>query len=136
MGFRIRLFLKRSLAGYLIIATMVLGLLSAFPTSEGWAMFLSSNQTSSIRQEDLTKLQTVLESKLIRQRLADLGLSHEEITSRLAQLSDQEVHQVAGQIDSLYAAGDGLGVVIALLVIAILVVILLQMTGHKVIITK
>ena len=136
MGFRVTLFLKRSLVGYLVVATVVLGLLSAFPTSEGWAMFLPSNQTSSIRQEDLSKIQTVLESKMIHQRLADLGLSQEEITSRLAQLSDQEVHQVAGQIDSLYTGGDGLGVVIALLVIAILVVILLQLTGHKVIITK
>lgn len=136
MGFRVQLFFKRSLVGYLVIATVVLGLLSAFPTSEGWAMFLPSNQTSSIRQEDLSKIQTVLESKMIHQRLADLGLSQEEITSRLAQLSDQEIHQVAGQIDSLYAGGDGLGVVIALLVIAILVVILLQLTGHKVIITK
>jgi len=136
MGCRIMLFLKRSLVGYLVIATVVLGLLSAFPASEGWAMFLPSHQTSSIRQEDLSKIQTVLESKMIHQRLADLGLSQEEITSRLAQLSDQEVHQVAGQIDALYAGGDGLGVVIALLVIAILVVILLQLTGHKVIITK
>src|SRR5579884_526648 len=136
MGFGIRLFLKRSLVGYLVIATVVLGLLSVFPASEGWAMFLSSNQTASLRQEDLTKIQTVLESKVIRQRLTDLGLSHEEITSRLAQLSDHEVHQVASQIDSLYAGGDGLGVIIALLVIAILVVILVQLTGHKIIITK
>ena len=136
MGFGIRLFFKRSLVGYLVIATVVLGLLSAFPTSEGWAMFLSSNQTAPMRQEDLAKIQTVLESKVIRQRLADLGLSHEEVTSRLAQLSDQEVHQVANQVDSLYSGGDGLGVVIALLVIAILVVILLQLTGHKIIITK
>jgi len=136
MGFGIRLFLKRSLVGYLVIATVVLGLLSVFPASEGWAMFLSSNQTASLRQEDLTKIQTILESKVIRQRLTDLGLSHEEITSRLAQLSDHELHQVASQIDSLYAGGDGLGVIIALLVIAILVVILVQLTGHKIIITK
>lgn len=136
MAFRFKLFFKRSLVGYLVIATVVLGLLSVFPASEGWAMFLSSNQTSSVRQEDLSKIQTVLESKMIHQRLADLGLSHEEITSRLAQLSDQEVHQVASQLDSLHAGGDALGVVIALLVIAILVVILLQLTGHKVVITK
>lgn len=115
---------------------MVLGLLSAFPAPEGWAMFLSSNETASFRQEDLTKIQTVLESKVIRQRLSDLGLTQEEITSRLSQLSDSEVHQVASKIDSLYAGGDGLGVVIALLVIAILVVILLELTGHKIIITK
>lgn len=136
MGSSVGLFLKRSLVGYLILAMMVLGLLSAFPTPEGWAMFLSSNDSASFRQDDLAKIQTVLESKIIRQRLSDLGLTQEEITSRLAQLSDPEIHQVASNIDSLYAGGDGLSVIIALLVIAILVVILLQLTGHKVIITK
>ncbi|MGB3942113.1 MAG: PA2779 family protein [Candidatus Manganitrophaceae bacterium] len=137
MGFWIKLSLKRSLVGYLIVATILLGLVSVFPASEGWAMFLPSNRTdSSLREEEAAKIQSVLESKVIRQRLADLGLTHEEIAARLSQLSDQEIHQVSTQIDSLYAGGDGLGVVIGLLVIAILVVILLQLTGHKVIITK
>lgn len=130
------LFFKRSLVGYLVIATFVLGFLSAFPTAEGWAMFLPSNLTVSERQESLAKIQPVLESKIIRQRLADLGLSGEEISSRLSQLSDQEVHEISSKIDTLYAGGDALGTIAILLVIAILVVVLLNLTGHKVVITK
>ena len=131
-----RLFLKRSLVGYLVIATLILGFLSAIPTSESWAMFLPSNATSSERSTDLAKIQPMLESKVVRQRLADLGLNQEEVAARMSSLSDAELHQVASQIDMLNAGGDGLGLIVVLLVIAILVVVLLQLTGHKVIITK
>jgi hypothetical protein len=132
---RIALFLKRSLVGYLVIASFVLGFLSAFP-AEGLAMFLPSNLTASDRGEDLTKIQPYLESKIIRQRLTDLGLNEHEVSSRLSQLSDQEIHDVASKIDTLQAGGDALGTIVVLLVIAILVVVLLQLTGHKVIVTK
>lgn len=133
---RVALFFKRSLVGYLVIASFVLGFLSAFPTAEGWAMFLPSNLTASERQEDLAKVQPFLESKIIRQRLADLGLNQEEISTRLAQLSNQEIHDVASKIDTLQTGGGALEMIVVLLVIAILVVVLLQVTGHKVIVTK
>ncbi|HZR47826.1 MAG TPA: PA2779 family protein [Candidatus Manganitrophaceae bacterium] len=132
---RVALFLKRSLVGYLVIASFVLGFISAFP-AESRAMFLPSNLTASERQEDLAKIQPLLESKIIRQRLTDLGLNQQEVSSRLAQLSDQEIHDVASKIDTLHAGGDVLGTIVVLLVIAILVVVLLQLTGHKVIVTK
>ena len=37
-------------------------------------------------------------------------------------------------LDEIKTGGDGLGVIIALLVIAILVVVLIQLSGHKVIV--
>jgi len=88
------------------------------------------------RETSLKMIQTLLESKQIRQRLADLGLTEAEIVSRLGQLSDEQIHRVAMQMDSLHPGGDVLGTVVVLLVIAILVVVLLQISGHKVIITK
>lgn len=128
--------LKRSLIGYLVMATLVFGFLSAIPTSEGWAMFLPSAAAGSERSADLEKIRPALESKIIRQRLADLGLTQEEIAARISNLSDAELHQVASRIDTLQAGGDALGTIVVLLVIAILVVVLLQLTGHRVIITK
>jgi hypothetical protein len=133
---QVMLFFRRSLVGDLVLASFVLGFLSAFPTTEGWAMFLPSNLIASERREDLAKIQPFLESKIIRQRLTDFGLNQQEISSRLAQLSDQEIHDVASKIDTLQAGGGVLGTIVVLLVIAILVVVLLQLTGHKVIITK
>lgn len=88
------------------------------------------------RDAALAKIRAVLDKKIVQQRLADLGLSPSEIEARLGQLSNVQMRQLADQVDSIMAGGDGLGVIVFLLVIAILVVILLQLTGHKVIITK
>jgi hypothetical protein len=88
------------------------------------------------RMEDLQRIQRFLEAKVVQQRLSDFGLTSEEIASRLSQLSDAQLHHVATEIDSLIPGGDGLGILIALLVIAILVVILIYLLGHKIVITK
>ncbi|MEC4675920.1 MAG: PA2779 family protein [Nitrospirota bacterium] len=88
------------------------------------------------RETDLAKIQKVIENKIIRERLEALGFSQENIQQRLSGLSDQQAHQLVQELDNLrVGSGDGFGVIIALLVIAILVVLLLQLTGHKVIVT-
>ena len=89
------------------------------------------------RAADLPKIQSVLEAKVVRQRLVDYGLSPEEINARLSQLSDAQLHQVATQVDAMLPAGHAVvGIVIALLVIAVLVVILVYLLDHRVQITK
>ncbi|HHT9147128.1 MAG TPA: PA2779 family protein [Candidatus Wunengus sp. YC61] len=89
------------------------------------------------RAADIGKIQKVLETKMVRERLGKLGYAQEEINSRFAQLSDQQIHNLALQIDEIKVGGDsGLGIVIALLVIAILVVLFIQLTGHRVVVTK
>jgi hypothetical protein len=131
--------LKRFIIGYLTVAIVVL---TAVP-ADVQAMFLPSSvslsrgDSSPERQQDIDKLQKLLESRLVSQRLSDLGFSQGEISSRLNQLSDEQIHYFASHLESLQTGGDaGLGIIIALLVIAILVVVLLQLSGHKVIITK
>lgn len=92
--------------------------------------------SDSQRIADLQKIQSILESKVVRQRLADFGLTPEEIDTRLSQLSDGQLHQLAMHVDAIIPAGDGLGIVIALLVIAILAVILIYLLDHRIIVTK
>ncbi len=84
------------------------------------------------RASDLQKIQKVLEMKMISERLEQLGLTSNEVQARLDQLNDDQIHQFALKLDELKVGGDGLGVVIALLVIAILVVILIYLLGHKI----
>jgi hypothetical protein len=86
------------------------------------------------RQADLGKIQKVLETKMIKERLVQYGMTQEEVNTRLSQLSDQQLHKFALQIDDLKVGGDGLGIVIALLVIVLLVVLIIQLTGHKVVV--
>ncbi len=88
------------------------------------------------REAAIEKIQKILETKMIRERLENFGLTQDEIQTRLSQFSNQQIHQLALQIDDLKVGGDGADVIIALLLIAVLVVLLLQLTGHRVIVTK
>jgi len=89
------------------------------------------------RGSDIQTIRKFIEMKMVRERLAKLGFTADEVQSRLGQLSDERIHQLAQRLDDLkVGADDGLGIIIALLVIAILIVILIQLTGRKIIITK
>jgi hypothetical protein len=136
---RMRLF-NTSLILYLCVALIIMGTAAAFPAS-GWASFVESETAvapaSFDRAADLSRLRVHLEQKVVAQRLADWGLNPHEVSARVAQMSDAQLHQTVAQLDSVQPGGDsGLGVIIGLLVIAILVVVLLQLTGHRVVITK
>ncbi|MBI5560680.1 MAG: PA2779 family protein [Deltaproteobacteria bacterium] len=87
-----------------------------------------------LRAEDMAKVQRVLESKVVKDKLERLGLTNNEINSKLEKLSDEELHQFASHVTSLYPGGDGLGLVIGILIIVVLVIIILQLTGKKIII--
>lgn len=128
----------RAMIWLLVITTLAMGL----HPPETVAMLVpalpaaAESSSDSHRMADLQKIQTVLESKVVRQRLEDFGLSQEEINVRLAALSDDQLHQFATDVDAIIPAGDGLGIVVALLVIAILAVILVYLLNHRIVITK
>ncbi len=121
---------KKALACYLAIALFILGMVppveAAFSPSEVITF------GSAARAGDMEKLQTLLENKMIRQRLHDLGYSTEEITSRITQLTDEQVHAIAQKLDDLRVGGDGVEIAILAIVCVILIIAVLYITGHKV----
>ena len=122
----------RLIAWQLVLSMFILGL--APGVEAGLAPSELINPTSG-RVEDMNTIQKTIESKMVRERLEKLGFTADEVRSRLERLSDQQLHQLALNLDDIQVAGnDGLGIIVALLVIAILVVLLLQLTGHKVIV--
>lgn len=94
---------------------------------------LSSGETMSQRNAELNKVRQALETEVVAQRLADFGLSQEEVAAKLPTLSDNQLHQLAGLSDSL-AEGGVLGTVIAVLLIALLVVVILKLVDKEIII--
>jgi hypothetical protein len=82
-----------------------------------------TTQLEGERLNDLTTVQTFLERKEVKRHLEKLGLSEDEVQSRLSNLSDNDLHQVASQIQSENPAGDGGGVIVTILVIGILVLL-------------
>ncbi|MDO9288412.1 MAG: PA2779 family protein [Thermodesulfovibrionales bacterium] len=126
--------LMRHISWYLIIAMFIIGITPKADAGLAPSALIAMSQTD--RFADLEKIQKVIEMKMVSERLDKLGLAQDEIQARLGSLSDQQLHKLALQIDDIKVGGDVLGVIIALLVIAVLVVVLLQLTGQRVIVTK
>ncbi len=125
-----RLYFKQ-IAVAVIFGLLIIG---SVPT-ESMAYVVGSNYQEApvSRAADMEKVQRVLESKVVSEKLQKVGLSMTEIRARLDKLSDSELHQFASRVNSLYPGGDALGVIIGLLIIAILVVLILKLTEHKII---
>ena len=122
--------LRKWITWYLVMAMFVIGI-----TPRVYAGFSPSEFTAFApgeRAAELQKVQKFLEMKVVRERLKELGFTPDEIQSRLNQLTDPQVHQLALQVDNMKVGGDALGFIIAVLVIIILVIVILQLTGHKV----
>jgi hypothetical protein len=117
---------------YMVIVTFLIGITprvdAAFSPSEGLALLQSD------RQSDLQKIQKVLESKMIRDRLNALGFTQDEIQARLSQLNEVQIHRLALKLDEMRVGADGGEIVIALLLIAILVLLIIYLSGHRVVI--
>ena len=76
------------------------------------------------RAADLAKVQAVLESQIIRQKLMDYGLSPEESMARVSRLSDGQIHQLATHVESLQAGGgSNVSLVVVLLIVLLIVLI-------------
>jgi len=125
----------KHISWYLVIAMFIIAI--APRVDAGLAPSEVIQLASVERAADPQKIRQTLEMKAVGERLTQLGLTSEEVQQRLASLSDQQIHQIALQLDDLkIGQSDALGVIIALLVIVILVIVIMKLTGHKVIVTK
>ncbi len=120
---------------YLVVAMFLLGI-----TPRVYAGFSPSEAVSILnfdRSSDLDKIRKVLEMKMVRERLKNFGFTPNEIEKKLSQIDDQQIHQLALNLDGLKVGGDGWAwVVVILVLIAIGVIVYFYVTGHRVIIEK
>lgn len=128
---QLRLCLRKGLTIYLCLALVLLGclpsdLMAAAIPSDLADLESAGLQAGIDRAADLQKIRSVLESKLVAQRLTDLGLSVEEVQQAVASLTPDELHQVATKLDGLQAGGE-LGIIIGVLVIVVLVLLIIYL---------
>ena len=110
----IRLF-KRLLSSLLIVCLAGLGL----PVRAG---MLPTDAANPARARVLT----VLERSDVQAQLQAKGVSQADVKARVAAMSDDEVAQLAGQIDSLPAGGSD---VLTIILVAFLVLLILDLLG-------
>ncbi len=123
----------RWVSWYLVLAMFVLGIAprvyAGFSPSQVVAL------SPMDRASDLQKIQKVIETKRISERLKQLGFTSEEIQKRLSQLSAEQIHQLALHLDELKVGGDGgWAVVAAIFVIAAIAVLVIYLSGHRVVV--
>ena len=67
---------------------------------------------------------SVLQRDDVRAQLQALGVTADDVKARVAAMSDEEVAQLAGQIESLPAGGDVLGVLLTVFIVLLITDIL------------
>lgn len=125
----------KQVAWYLVVAMFVIGVAPRLDAGMAPSEIIAAGQFD--RSADLDQVRKVLEMKMVRDRLEKLGYTVDEISTRLDDLSDEQVHQIARHIDDLRVGQDSaVGIIIGILVVIILVIVILNLTGRKVVITK
>jgi sensor c-di-GMP phosphodiesterase-like protein len=85
----------------------------------------AANQSLATRDADLALVRDVAANAQVAQVLATPGMSQEQVNQRLSQLSNQDLHQLAQNLNQLQAAGltkqewiwIGIGAVAALILV-------------------
>jgi hypothetical protein len=131
-------FYARPLASYLI--AMVLAISTLAGPAEAMHIPVSPDVPQaapvSDRALDVAKIQKALETKELQQRLLDHGLTPEETAARIDKLSDEQLHRLASNLDSIQAGGDPLGFVLGVVIIALLVVLIIYLLEGRIEIKK
>jgi hypothetical protein len=122
-----KFFFNRVFVAYLTVAFSILSFASSAP-----AMFIPSpyeGNGTSHREADLERIQKLLESKLVQHKLSQLGLTKEETEARLHQLDDEQIHQIASQINALEPGGNGATAAIIIVLVLVIGFLILEIAG-------
>jgi hypothetical protein len=76
------------------------------------------------RAETQAKIETILGDAEVKSRLSKLGLSENEISLRLATLSDAELRQMAAQLDEARFGGEPVTGILVIVVLVLLIIFL------------
>ncbi len=114
--------------------------LSSLMTAPSWAGMIGSLSASQpatnheVRESEVAKVQRALETEIVKSKFEAYGLNPAEISARLQVMTDEQVHLLAQATDDVLAGGDGLGLLIGVLLVVLLVIVILKVTGHSVIV--
>lgn len=90
----------------IFISLALLIALSAIPAFAGVAPSkTAANQSIDSRNADLALVRDVAADEQVARVLADHGFTQQQVNDKLAQMSPQDLHQLAQNIDQLQAAG-------------------------------
>jgi hypothetical protein len=118
-------FFKRFVCNLVILSSIVLPY-----SSHTQAALIGTEQAIANVQAQRDKVNGFVARADVQNQLASLGLSPATASERVNALTDDEVQQLAGKIDSLPAGADG-GLVITVLLVVVLVILIFYLMDNK-----
>ncbi len=116
----------------LVVGMFVVGIAPRVDAGFSPSEIIALSQADRI--SDLQNIQKILETKMIRKRLQQLGFSQDDIQGRLSRLNDQQIHQIALKLYEIRVGGNGFEVLVVLLLIGILVAVWLHVSGKRIVV--
>ena len=108
---------------------LAFGLAQLGPLSRTARAALVTTQEAVAPEAGRDRIRAFLERAEVRDQLEALGVDVDEARARVAGMSDAEVAEVAGRLDSLPAGGDSVAGVLLVIAAAFLILILLDYAG-------
>ena len=90
----------------------------------------SKTQTAGYAvQKDIDSIQQALETKIVKEKLKDYGLSSEEVNSKLSSMNPQQIHLLAVASQDVLAGGDAVTTVIVVFTVIAIIITVLALSG-------
>lgn len=128
----------RRTAWFFVLAIVMAGWMGVLGSFRGVAeasVIASHGGAGDLRAAEIAKVQTVLEQKVVMQKLLDYGVSPEEAMAKIRSMSDSDLHRLATLADRVAAGADGgVGWLIGLAVLVILILVILMLMNKRVVI--
>jgi hypothetical protein len=128
----------RKAGWFVAVAVMMAGWMGVLGSVRGVAeagVIASSIEDAGSRVEDMAKVQSFLENKVVVQKLVDYGVSPAEAMAKVKAMSAQDLHRLASLTDRAAAGTDSaLGFLIGLAILVILIIVIMKLMNKEVIV--
>jgi len=128
----------RKAGWFVVMAVMMAGWMGVLGSVRGVAeagVIASSLSGAGSRVEDMAKVQSFLENKVVVQKLVDYGVSPAEALAKVKAMSAQDLHRLASLTDRAAAGTDSaLGILIGLAILVILIVVIFKLMNKEIIV--
>jgi len=128
----------RKAGWFVAMAVMMAGWMGVLGSVRGVAeagVIASSFEGAASRVEDMAKVQSFLENKVVVQKLVDYGVSPAEAMAKVRSMSAQDLHRLASLTDRAAAGTDSaIGFLIGLAILVILIIVILKLMNKEIVV--
>lgn len=124
LSMRARPLVALATAAALFVATVPVGAGAALVSTD--AVIAASASTTDAERSQVAEF---LAREDVRQQMQALGVSPQEAQARIAAMSDAEIRQIAGKIDTMPAGGNAIGVILGTALVVFIILLITDIAG-------